>query len=111
MSLPSELVRQRPDILAVEALLHADSASIGVVTAQMYPSITLSASFMQAAPSAASLFNSVSQLWGVGAALDAPLYSGAPSPLSAGRRSTPSTPASPRTSRPCCRPSLRWPTR
>ena len=76
MSLPSELVHERPDILAAEALVHADSAAIGVATAQMYPSITLSASFMQAAPSASSLFNSVSQLWGIGAALDAPLYSG-----------------------------------
>ncbi|WP_194270630.1 efflux transporter outer membrane subunit [Glaciimonas soli] len=44
VSLPSELVRQRPDILSAEALLHADSAAIGIATAQLYPSLTLSLS-------------------------------------------------------------------
>lgn len=43
VSLPSELVRQRPDILSAEALLHADSAAIGIAAAQLYPSLTLSA--------------------------------------------------------------------
>ena len=33
MSLPSDLVRQRPDILASEAQLHGASANIGVATA------------------------------------------------------------------------------
>jgi outer membrane protein TolC len=42
VSLPSELVHQRPDILAAEAQLHAASAQIGVATAQLYLSITLS---------------------------------------------------------------------
>lgn len=43
LSLPSELVRQRPDILAAEALLHRASAGIGVATADMYPDVTISA--------------------------------------------------------------------
>ena len=41
--LPSELVRQRPDIQASEALLHAASAQIGVATANFFPQITLTA--------------------------------------------------------------------
>jgi NodT family efflux transporter outer membrane factor (OMF) lipoprotein len=41
LTLPSELVRQRPDILAAEADLHAASAAIGVATANLYPSFTL----------------------------------------------------------------------
>ncbi len=45
LSLPSQLVRQRPDILAAEANLHAASAAVGVATAQLYPTVTLSASF------------------------------------------------------------------
>ena len=45
VSLPSQLVRQRPDILAAEANLHAASAALGVATAQLYPTVTLSASF------------------------------------------------------------------
>ena len=44
LSLPSELVHQRPDILSAEALLHADSAAIGIAAAQLYPSLTLSIS-------------------------------------------------------------------
>jgi NodT family efflux transporter outer membrane factor (OMF) lipoprotein len=42
VSLPSDLVRQRPDILAAEALLHAASARVGVAEANLYPRITLS---------------------------------------------------------------------
>jgi len=37
VSLPSDLARQRPDILASEAQLHAASANIGVATAAMFP--------------------------------------------------------------------------
>ena len=44
VTVPSELVRGRPDILAAEAQLHAASAAIGVATAQLYPSLTLSPS-------------------------------------------------------------------
>ena len=76
VSLPSELVHQRPDILASEALLHADSAAIGVATAQLYPSITLSASLSQEAQSLATLVRSASRAWDAGASLDAPLYRG-----------------------------------
>lgn len=76
VSLPSELVRQRPDILASEALLHADSAAIGVATAQMYPSITLSASLVQQAVSLANLVRASSRTWDVGAGADAPISRG-----------------------------------
>jgi NodT family efflux transporter outer membrane factor (OMF) lipoprotein len=42
VTVPSELVHGRPDILSAEAQLHAASAAIGVATAQLYPSITIS---------------------------------------------------------------------
>lgn len=42
VSLPSQLVRQRPDILAVEALLRAANARVGIAQANFYPQITLS---------------------------------------------------------------------
>jgi len=76
VSLPSELVRQRPDILASEALLHADSAAIGVATADLYPSITLTASLGQAAQTLADLVQSASRIWSASAAVDAPLAHG-----------------------------------
>jgi NodT family efflux transporter outer membrane factor (OMF) lipoprotein len=44
VSLPSGLVRQRPDILAAEANLHAAYAQVGVSVAARLPSFTLDAS-------------------------------------------------------------------
>ncbi len=76
LSLPSELVRRRPDILAAEAQLHADSAAVGVATAQLYPSITLSASLVQESAALARLLEAAGRAWTVGGSLDAPLYRG-----------------------------------
>lgn len=41
LSLPADLVRQRPDIQAAEANLHANNAMIGVAIANRLPQITL----------------------------------------------------------------------
>jgi NodT family efflux transporter outer membrane factor (OMF) lipoprotein len=41
LSLPSQLIEQRPDIRAAEEQLHAASAQIGVATANMLPSFTI----------------------------------------------------------------------
>src|SRR5262249_54515456 len=76
VSLSSDLVHQRPDILASEASLHAASAAIGVATAQMYPSITLSASlgletFMSSGMSAAT-----SEMWNIASGITAPIFDG-----------------------------------
>ena len=43
LSLPSQLIEQRPDIRAAEEQLHAASAQIGVATASLLPSFTISA--------------------------------------------------------------------
>lgn len=76
VSLPSKLVHQRPDILAAEARLHADSAAIGIATARLYPSITLSASFGQQSLQASTLFNAANQFWSLSAGVLAPLFEG-----------------------------------
>jgi len=76
LSLPSELVRRRPDVLAAEAQLHADSAAIGVATAEAYPSITLSASLLQESLTLALLFRSASRSASAGGNVDAPLERG-----------------------------------
>lgn len=76
LSLPSALARQRPDILAAEARLHADSAAIGIATARLYPNITLSASLGQQSPDSGSLFRSANRLWSLAADLSAPLLHG-----------------------------------
>ena len=43
VSLPSQLVEQRPDIRAAEETLHAASAQVGVATANMLPSFSINA--------------------------------------------------------------------
>jgi len=43
VSLPSQLIEQRPDIRAAEEQLHAASAQIGIATADMLPTFTISA--------------------------------------------------------------------
>jgi NodT family efflux transporter outer membrane factor (OMF) lipoprotein len=69
VSLPSEMARERPDILEAEAQLHAASAAIGVATADLYPHLTLSASLSQAGPG-------IGTLWGLAAGLTGPLFDG-----------------------------------
>lgn len=76
VSLPSELVRRRPDILAAEADLHAATAQIGVDTAALYPSLALNASLTQGAIDPNEIFSSASTGWSVGPSLTAPLFHG-----------------------------------
>jgi NodT family efflux transporter outer membrane factor (OMF) lipoprotein len=45
MGLPTELLRQRPDIRQAERQLAAQTAQIGVATAQLYPALSLSGAF------------------------------------------------------------------
>ncbi|MBV8046786.1 MAG: efflux transporter outer membrane subunit [Paludibacterium sp.] len=75
LSLPSELVRQRPDIQASEALLHQASAKVGVATANLYPQITLSGSYARQRTDMAGGHNTVS-LWNLGAGLVMPIIDG-----------------------------------
>jgi NodT family efflux transporter outer membrane factor (OMF) lipoprotein len=76
LTLPSELVRARPDILAAEAQLHAASAAIGVATAQLYPSLTLSGSWTTSGRTSGDLFSANSDIWSIAAGLVAPIFHG-----------------------------------
>jgi NodT family efflux transporter outer membrane factor (OMF) lipoprotein len=76
LSLPSELVRQRPDILMAEEQLHGASASIGVATAAQFPSFTLNGTYGQSRSSMSGLFGSNANFWSLGADIAAPLFNG-----------------------------------
>jgi NodT family efflux transporter outer membrane factor (OMF) lipoprotein len=76
VSLPSDLVRQRPDILVAEASAHAASANVGVATATMFPSITLSGARGASSNSGRTLFPQNGTTWGIGADATAPLFEG-----------------------------------
>jgi NodT family efflux transporter outer membrane factor (OMF) lipoprotein len=76
VSLPSQLVAQRPDVLQAEANLHAASAQIGIAIANRLPNITLTADAGSTALSFDKLFSSGTGFWGLGAAATAPLFEG-----------------------------------
>jgi NodT family efflux transporter outer membrane factor (OMF) lipoprotein len=76
LSVPSELVRQRPDILLAEAQLHVSNANIGVATAAMLPRLSLSASYGVESNSVGSLFNPASALWNLAGNIAGPLFQG-----------------------------------
>ncbi len=76
VSLPSDLVNQRPDIQAAASQLHEASANLGVATAQMLPQITLSASVGHDALSTASLFTPQTLLWSLVAGVTQPIFEG-----------------------------------
>lgn len=72
---PSALTRQRPDVLAAEALWHQASADVGVATANLYPQFTLTASFGSQRTRAGDLSDGVN-VWNLGLGLVQPLFHG-----------------------------------
>ncbi len=74
LSIPSKLVRQRPDILAAEALLHSASAQVGVATANLYPQITLSANVGTESISSTSLFTNNTDIWSLATGITQPIF-------------------------------------
>jgi NodT family efflux transporter outer membrane factor (OMF) lipoprotein len=75
-TVPSSLVRRRPDILEAEAQLHAASAQIGVATAAMFPSVTLSAAGGFGDNALHDLTARAGQTWSIGADMTAPVFQG-----------------------------------
>ncbi|WP_321952959.1 efflux transporter outer membrane subunit [Paraburkholderia bannensis] len=73
---PSDLLKTRPDIEAAGAALIAASAEVGAATAQMYPSITLSAGLGQGGFSWPVATSGVGALWAIGASLTQPIFHG-----------------------------------
>lgn len=72
LSLPSSLVRQRPDILASESLLRKACAKVGIATANLFPQIMLSAD----AGGVGTRLSTGGGIWNVEASLVQPLYDG-----------------------------------
>jgi NodT family efflux transporter outer membrane factor (OMF) lipoprotein len=76
ISVPSALVRQRPDIRASEAQLHEASAQIGVATANLYPQITLSGSVDRESFKLGRLFDTGTTGWSLLGGLVQPVFNG-----------------------------------
>jgi len=76
VSLPSTLVRERPDILAAEAQLRAANAQVGESVARLYPSLQLTGNFGNQSNNAGTLFDPASRLWNLAASIVMPLFEG-----------------------------------
>ena len=76
VSLPSDLVRHRPDVQAAEANLHAASANVGVAIAARLPAFPLSANLGTQAADLGGLFSGPNIFWTVTGAVAAPIFEG-----------------------------------
>ena len=76
VSLPSTLVRERPDILAAEAQLRAANAQVGESVARLYPSLELTGNFGNQSNNGGTLFDPASRLWNLAASIVLPLFEG-----------------------------------
>ena len=76
MSLPSQLVAQRPDVRQAEENLHAASAQIGIAVANRLPNIMLSADVGTMALQAGQMFSSGTGFWGLGRSRHATYFQG-----------------------------------
>ncbi len=76
LSLPSSLVRQRPDIRSAEEVMRSASARVGVATANLYPQITLTGGYGSSASTPRALFGPGSSLMNLGAGLLQPVFRG-----------------------------------
>ena len=74
--LPSDLLRRRPDIRAAERSLAASTADIGVATADLYPSFSLSAAPALVSTALASLITWGSRSFTAGASFNWPIFNG-----------------------------------
>lgn len=72
VSLPSELLRNRPDIAASSAQLAVASANVGIATTNQFPSIALTASVGTQAAKPRRLFDET--IWSLAGNLSAPLF-------------------------------------
>jgi NodT family efflux transporter outer membrane factor (OMF) lipoprotein len=76
LSLPSALVRQRPDVLAAEAQLHGATAQVGVATAALFPRFSLSGSYGGGSSAFGSLDAARNRFWSADAEADWPVFQG-----------------------------------
>jgi outer membrane protein, multidrug efflux system len=69
VGIPAERIRQRPDIKGAERKLAAQTARIGVATADLYPSFSLTGTLGLASLSTGNFFDSGSHVYGIGPSL------------------------------------------
>src|SRR5262249_40982211 len=76
VTLPSQLVEQRPDVRQAEETWHAACAQIGIATANRLPNLTLTADAGAMAVEASQIFTSGAGFGALGASIAQPLFQG-----------------------------------
>lgn len=76
VSLPSQLVKQRPDIRSAESLLHKASAEIGVATADLFPKFNILANYGWFSTTLSTLVNPMNNVWNYGGQIAQTLLKG-----------------------------------
>ena len=74
VSLPSQLVEQRPDIRAAEAQMHAASAEIGVATANQLPQFSITAMLGTNSTGFTNMFAPETGVWSIGGGIVQTLF-------------------------------------
>jgi outer membrane protein, multidrug efflux system len=74
LGMPSDLLRNRPDVRRAERQLAAATARIGVAVADWFPRFSLTGSYAFQATQAKNLFNDSSNLWSVGPSVSWPIF-------------------------------------
>ncbi|HDX8863260.1 TPA: efflux transporter outer membrane subunit [Klebsiella michiganensis] len=74
--LPSDLLRNRPDILSAEHKLMGANADIGAARAAFFPTISLTASLGRASNELSGLFDPGGRSWNFSPQISLPLFSG-----------------------------------
>jgi NodT family efflux transporter outer membrane factor (OMF) lipoprotein len=76
VSVPAELVKQRPDVRSAEEQLHSASALVGVAVANMLPQLTVNAGAGYTSTALAGLFTGPNLFWQVAGNVTQPLFDG-----------------------------------
>jgi NodT family efflux transporter outer membrane factor (OMF) lipoprotein len=76
VSLPSQMIEQRPDVRAAQEQLHSAGALVGVATANMLPNFTLSANYGYINTALAGLLSPANEFWLIGGNAAQTLFDG-----------------------------------
>ncbi len=76
VALPTDLLHQRPDILAAEAAVRASADAAGAAKAQMFPSLTLSAGYGRGGFDWSTFTSPAGAIWSAGSMITQPLFHG-----------------------------------
>lgn len=72
--LPSDLLRQRPDVRAAERHLAAETARIGVETANLFPKFTINGAGGLQSIDTGTFLQGASKLWSIGPSVSWPIF-------------------------------------